>query len=147
MRRFFFGLAALCLASASPLRAQDAVVDVPLQEFVQQVAKLWQAGNVDMLVELFPAEDQLTLDTGSGIETANSRHAAAALRALFAQRESVGTRAVRVTLASPSPPRGFGELTWTFRIRGAPGQESRSVYVATVREPRGWRITELRIMP
>ena len=35
--------------------------------------------------------------------------------------------------------RGFGELVWTFRVRGAPGEQTRSVYVATRREGGDWR--------
>jgi hypothetical protein len=133
---------------AQPIAAQNVEpVNSPLEEFVQQVVRLWSAADVAALVELIPADNRLVLDTGSGIENANSRHAAAALRALFAQSETVGARAVRVTVASTFPARGFGELDWTFRARGAPGEQSRSVYVAAAWQNDSWRITELRLMP
>jgi hypothetical protein len=130
-----------------PLAAQVTEVEPPLEQFVQQVVRLWQAADANALVGLLPADNRLALDTGSGIETANSRHAAAALRALFAERETVDARVVRVTVASAQPPRGFGELGWTFRLRGSPAELSRSVYVATLFENGEWRISELRIMP
>jgi hypothetical protein len=134
--------------SGQPAAAQNTDPgDVPLEAFVQQVVRLWSSADVAALVELIPADNRLVLDTGSGIENANSRHAAAALRALFAQSETVGARAVRVTVASTFPVRGFGELAWTFRARGAPGEQSRSVYVAAAWQDDGWRITELRLMP
>jgi hypothetical protein len=140
----------LAIAGANqPLRAQDVAAsdEVPLEVFVQEVVRLWLSGDVAALVELIPEADQLILDTGTGIENANSRHAAAALRALFSESETLATRAVRVTVASTSPPKGFGELSWTFRSRGSPGEQSRSIYVAAARENASWKITELRLMP
>ncbi|MEX2572216.1 MAG: hypothetical protein WD737_13035 [Gemmatimonadota bacterium] len=130
-----------------PLYAQTTRPGVPLEDFVQEVARLWGDGDVGSLVGLLPAEDPLLLDAGSGIESANPRHAAAALRALFAAHETMGATAVRVTVSSTSPARGFGELAWIYRARGAPGEQSRSVYVAVLQEQGGWRITELRVMP
>ena len=130
-----------------PLPAQVPDVEEPLETFVQEIVRLWEAADVQALVDLIAEEDQIILDTGTGIENANSRHAAAALRALFAESETVGARAVRVTLASTTPPRGFGEVAWTFRTRGAPLEQSRSIYVAAARQDAGWRITELRLMP
>jgi hypothetical protein len=119
----------------------------PLEEFVQQVARLWLAGDAGRLVELIPGENRVVLDTGSGIENANGRHATAALRALFAERETTATRVSTVTLAGAQPPRGFGELVWTYRTRGAPVEQTRSIYVAALWEAGGWRISELRILP
>jgi len=142
--RFLLALVAT-LALVTPAPAQTGA-DLPLEDFVQHVASLWASGDVSSLVDLIPADNRVLLDTGSGSETANARHASAALRALFAERETLGARAVRVTVSSSRPPRGFGELAWAFRDRGAPGEQARSVYVAALREERGWRISELRIM-
>jgi len=130
-----------------PAQAQDVQVEVPLEEFVREVVQLWLSADVTAIVSLMQESDRLVLDTGTGIENANSRHAAAALRALFAESETVGTRAVRVTVASARPPQGFGELAWTFRARGSPGEQARSIYVAAAWEGDGWKITELRLMP
>jgi hypothetical protein len=138
--------AAIC-APAGAAAQQPPAAEPPLEEFVREVARLWATADVAGLIDLLPAENRLVLDTGSGIETVNSRHAAAALRALFSERENVSALPVRVTVASSRPPRGFGELAWTFRLRGGPGDQSRSVYVAAVSERGSWKISELRLMP
>jgi hypothetical protein len=137
---------ALLVAAARPLAAQEPPRQ-PLEEFVQQVAWLWNMGDVAALVDLLPLRDRVVLDTGEGTETVNPRHAAAALRALFDARETDDAHAIRVTLAGGDPPRGFGQLVWSFRTRGAPTSQSRSVYVGAVWQESAWRIGELRIMP
>lgn len=136
------------LLGALPARAQEAAhAAVPLEVFVQQVTHLWSQGDVGGLLELAAEDGRVLLDTGSGTATVNSRHAAAALRALFSDRESVSTRPVRVTLAGGTPVRGFGEVSWTYRSRGAPSAQTRSLYVGAVSTGKGWRLTELRILP
>jgi hypothetical protein len=128
---------------ARPASAQDR----PIEEFIQRVGQLWSAGDAAGLVALTPSRGPIILDTGGGIESVNSRHAGAALRALFGDHTTVMARPVRVTLAGGSPPRGFGELTWRFRARNAPSVQTRSIYVGALWEDGGWRITELRMMP
>lgn len=141
-------LLALALGPALSLRAQRGPeAQAPLETFVAQVSNLWSEGDADGLMELAPDHGQVVLDTGSGTQAVNGRHATAALRALFSERESVSARPVRVTLAGGSPPRGFGEVAWTFRTRGAPGAQTRSVYVGAVRAGTAWKLTELRILP
>jgi hypothetical protein len=137
----------LLLLLAAPGAAAAQQPGAPLEAFVQRVATLWADGEVGALIELVPENGRLALDLGGGMETVNSRHAAAALRALFADRESVGMRAVRVAVSGGEPPRGFGELAWAFRSRSAPAAQTRSVFVGTVWEAGRWRINELRLMP
>ena len=139
----------LALIAPAPLAAQQDLSErpAPLEEFVQRVARLWSTGEVADLVEMIPDDSRFMLDTGAGLETANTRHAAAALRALFAESETIRVSPIRVTVASTEPVSGFGEISWTYRARGAPGEESRSVYVGARWEGRDWRLTEVRIMP
>jgi hypothetical protein len=141
-------LLALALVPALPVRAQRGPeARAPLETFVMQVSHLWSEGDAGGLMELAPDDGQVVLDTGSGTQAVNGRHAAAALRALFSERESVSARPVRVTLAGGSPPRGFGEVAWTYRTRGAPGAQTRTVYVGAVWEGTAWKLRELRILP
>lgn len=143
----FFLLPLLLLAGRSLGAQRGADTGMPLETFVQQVTYLWGQGDVGRLMELVPEDGPVVLDTGSGTETVNGRHAAAALRALFSGRESVSARPIRITLAGGTPPRGFGEVSWSFRTRGAPGPQTRSVYIGARWEGSGWRINELRVLP
>lgn len=137
---------ALALLTAMPAAGQERP-GVPLEEFVRQVAWLWNMGDVAALVDLLPLRDRIVLDTGSGTETVQPRHAAAALRAMFDARETSAARAIGVTLAGGDPPRGFGELAWSFRSRNSPSSETRSVFVGAVWQGDAWRVNELRVMP
>jgi hypothetical protein len=148
MRRLALLLGTLALSLLGPGRASaQRVAGAPLEGFIKEVAYLWSGGDARALAELMPSEAQVLLDTGRGTEAVETRHAAAALRELFAGRESVSVRAVRVTVAGSRPPRGFGELAWSFRSRGAPGSQTGSVYVGVIWSDEGWRISELRLMP
>lgn len=141
----FLFAAVACFAAPKPASGQGAP-GVPLEDFIQQVAWLWNMGDVAALVDLLQAQDRVVLDTGSGTEAVQPRHAAAALRALFDSRQTGGARAVRATIAGGDPPRGFGELSWSFRSRNAPTSETRSVFVGAVWQGDAWRINELRVM-
>lgn len=136
----------IALLAAVPAGAQ-ARPSVPLEGFIQQVAWLWNMGDVSAVVDLLPRRDRIILDVGSGTQTVQPRHAAAALRALFDARETGAARAVNVTMAGGDPPRGFGELAWSFRPRNAPSSVTRSVFVGAVWQDGAWRINELRLVP
>ncbi len=122
-------------------------VSEPLEVFIQQVARLWAGSEAAGLASLAPSNGRILLELEGESGTVQARHAAAAFRALFDDRESVSIRPARVTIAGGSPPRGFGEITWTFRSRGVSDPQTETVYIGAVREGRGWRIAELRIIP
>ena len=138
-------VAIFALLAAVPLHAQ--ATPAQLERFVGTVAQLWKAGDAGAIAGLVPAGGQVLLDTGSGSESVNSRHAAAALRALFGDRQGTSARLVRATLAGGTPARGFGQLEWVFRTRGAPMTRSQTVYIGAVWTGEGWRISEIRVIP
>lgn len=139
-------LSFLVLLSATPIAAQEARQVEPLEDFVRQVARLWAAGEAGALVELVPLDGRLMLDFGDGPGAVQSRHAAAALRALFSERETTAIRATRITIAGGRPLRGFGELAWTSRSRGMTQSQNSVLYIGTVWENDAWRIRELRLL-
>lgn len=145
LRGTLLGALLLSLLLTVPAAAQRTAA-APLDSFIKEVAYLWSGSDARGLAELMPAEAHVLLDTGGGMETVEARHAAAALRALFAERQSLSVRPARITVAGSRPARGFGLLTWSFRSRGSPSPESGSVYVGAVWSDEGWRITELRLM-
>lgn len=135
--------ACLLLFAPAHLRAQSQ----PLEPFVAEVARLWARGDVGGLVGLAPADGRMHVDVGTAPGgMVSTRHATAALRSLFAERESVSVRPARVSFSGGRPPRGFGELAWTSRPRGVTTAERHAVYVGAVWEADGWRIRELRVM-
>lgn len=133
------------LLTAEPAAAQEEP-EAGIGAFVRQVAWLWGLGDAVALVDLVADHDALVLDTGRGTATVNARHAAAALRDLFEGRATDSARAVRASLAGGSPPRGFGEVAWTFHARGAPAPHTRSIFVAATWVDDAWRIIEIRVM-
>lgn len=134
------------LIGASPVPAQEPEA-APLEQFVNRVAHLWEAKDVDRLVDLVSEAEQMVLDRGGGVERVSGRHAAAALRSIFADLESVSVEPAKAAVSGGRPLRGFGELTWVYRARGGPGEQTVSVYVGTIWDGRYWRIGELRIIP
>lgn len=134
------------LVLPSGLHAQEPAV--PLERFVTRVARLWMDRDAAGLAALAPANGRMAFSAGAGpAEMVQSRHAAAALRALFAERETLSVRPSRVTVAGGRPLQGFAELAWASRSRGIAAQQSASIYVGAVWEDGEWRIRELRVLP
>jgi hypothetical protein len=136
---------ALVLAAAAPARAQTQ--PAPLGDWMAGVARHWAAGEADRLVALAPMDERIILDLGGeGPGSVQPRHAAAALRRIFGERQTVTVRASRVTLSGGSPVQGFGELTWVARVRGDSDPHTTIVYIGAVWEDGAWRLRELRLM-
>lgn len=125
---------------AAPAHAQS------LDEVVGRVAGAWSRGDASAIAA-FASDAGIALAV-DGISTGpvGSRQAAAVLRKLFDQHETVGTRAGRARTAGGSPEKGLGEISWTARLRGTTIAEQAKVVVAFVREDGRWRITEIRLM-
>lgn len=140
----------LCLIPAMPeplMAQQSETPTLPLEDFVLRIARFWAGGDAEALVSLAPAEGRIMIDTGAGTAgSVQGRHATAALRALFAERETVSIRPLRATIAGGTPVRGFGELVWVSRSRGVTIPDSATVYVGAIWEGDAWRIRELRVL-
>jgi len=134
----------LLLLAVAPVQAQQPE---PLERFLTRVASLWAAGDANGIAQLAAADGRISValerDGASGVP---ARHAAARLRALFAQRETIGATSVRATVSGGSPLRGYGEIAWSFRVRGLSDRQSATVYVGVVSENGAWRIRELRLI-
>ncbi len=136
----------LAFAVPAPLAAQETPA-APLEDFVRQVARLWMGGEAAALVELAPADGKIILNVGETSGSVQGRHAAAALRALFAERESITMRPTRVTVSGGRPLRGFGEFSWVSRSRGMTVPQTATLYVGAIWEGDSWRVRELRVLP
>ncbi|HEV2150571.1 MAG TPA: hypothetical protein VGR37_24440 [Longimicrobiaceae bacterium] len=138
----------LLLAAPATLQAQEKPVAAGLESFIARVARLWEAEDAAALAALAPSTGRMVLEVpGEGTGPVQERHAAAALRALFAERQSVAARPGRVTVAGGDPLQGFGEIAWRSRSRGVSAPRASTVYVGAVLDGGEWRIRELRVLP
>ncbi|HEX6134705.1 MAG TPA: hypothetical protein VFZ24_12120 [Longimicrobiales bacterium] len=131
---------ALCLLEAPAASAQR------LDPVLQRVASAWQRGDVGAITAL-GARGGISLDIdGSSVGPLGSRQAAAVLRRVFDDRESVSARSRAGRTVGGEPPRAFGEIIWTTRARGTTIPERATLFIAFVHQDDGWRITEIRLM-
>ncbi|HEU5207929.1 MAG TPA: hypothetical protein VFU06_00845 [Longimicrobiales bacterium] len=127
---------------AAPAHAQQ-----DLDAAMQRVARMWERGDVRGLTQSASGSGfALEFDSGRTGPVA-SRQAAAALRRLFEDQQTISVKPGVTRVSGGRPQRAFGELEWITRPRGTTIPERRTVFVALVREDRGWRVTEIRVMP
>jgi hypothetical protein len=142
MRRALLCLAFL-LGSGSVTEAQEPELDRVLQLFTTY----WGQGEAHRVLSLVAqAGVSIEIDGGS-FGPLGSRQAAAVLRRVLDDRETITLRRGMVRMTGRSPPRAFGEITWQSRARGTTIPESVTIFVAFTREDAGWRITEIRLRP
>ena len=138
---------ALLLVLGSPCAAAAQQAPAPLQNFIGAVARLWADGDAEGIVELASADGRIQLDlAGDGPGEVQARNAAAALRRLFTDRQTVSTRTTQIAISGGAPLRGFGELTWVARPRGVTETQASVVYIGAVWDGRAWRLRELRVL-
>jgi hypothetical protein len=138
--RAFVLACGLALIVVAPVAAQD------LTPALRRVADAWHEGDARAVAAL-GAEAGISLDVdGSTVGPLGSRQAAAVLRRVFGDRESVSAAPRVSRTVGGDPARAFGEITWTTRARGTTIPERATLFVAFVREGGAWRITEIRLM-
>jgi len=131
---------AFMLLVIAPAAAQD------LTPALQRVAAAWHKGDARAVAAL-AAEAGVSLDVdGSTVGPLAERQAAAVLRRVFGDRESVSATPRVSRTVGGEPARAFGEISWTTRARGTTIPERATLFVAFVREDDAWRITEIRLM-
>ncbi|HEX6308170.1 MAG TPA: hypothetical protein VFZ69_08290 [Longimicrobiales bacterium] len=117
-----------------------------LEPVLQRVASAWQRGDVGAITAL-GARGGISLDIdGSSVGPLGPRQAAAVLRRVFDDRESVTASSKAGRAVGGQPPRAFGEIIWTTRARGTTIPERATLFIAFVQQDDGWRITEIRLM-
>jgi hypothetical protein len=132
----------LAVFGAAPVAAQE-----DLGGLRDTLATLWARGDAAALAGL-SAEPGIDLELGGPpLGHLGGRRAAAALRHLFTLQETVSVRPGATERVPGAENRAFGELSWEIRVTGAPLTERSTVFVALVREPVGWRVSQIRILP
>lgn len=137
-------IAGLALAVALPSAARGQ--GDPLDRVLDRLADSWaraDAGDIAALV----AEPGLSLAVdGEPMGPLGTRQAAAALRRIFEERETVELDPGMERVVGGAPPRAFGELNWRHRARGTTIPERTVVFIGLIREDDGWRLTEIRLL-
>lgn len=132
--------ALILLLPTQPAAAQD------LEQALARVASAWHRGDAHAITRL-AASGGISLDVdGRAVGPLGPRQAAAVIRRVFEDRESVGARSNMTRSVGGSPARAFGEISWTTRARGTTIPERATLFVAFVREDDRWRITEIRLI-
>jgi hypothetical protein len=136
----------LVLAAALSLFGSAALSAQGLEPVLRRVASAWHKGDARAITAL-RANTGISLDVdGTSVGPLGDRQAAAVLRRMFDDRESVSATPRVGRAVGGQPARAFGEITWTTRVRGTTIPERANLFVAFVREGDAWRITEIRLM-
>jgi hypothetical protein len=119
------------------------------QEFkpaAQRIAAAFQQQDVGALGAQASREG-LSIDlSGERVGPFSGRQAAAALKRIFEERETVSISIGSVRETGGDPRRGYVELNWVIRTRGSRIPERSTVVVALELDRDQWRITEIRLM-
>jgi hypothetical protein len=140
LRAAFAVVASALLLAAVPAHAQE------LQQVLDQAAGALHRGDAGALARLAAGSGMSVDVDGRAVGPLARRQAAAVIRRLFEDRESVGARTTMSRVVGGDPPRAFGEISWTMRVRGTTIPVRSNVFVALVREGDRWRITEIRLL-
>jgi hypothetical protein len=132
----------LLLTAAVRHQASAQQVEPVLERFVTY----WARGDESAIVAL-ATRPGISLDIDKK-ETGPlaGRQAAALLRRLFEDHETMSVRLMASRSMDGTPKRAFGEITWMMRPRGTTIPDRTSVFVALIFEDEQWRITEIRFV-
>lgn len=136
--RVILALAAILLAAADA-RAQ------PVRPTVDNLARSWGRADAGSIAAVSARSGVSIEIEGDKHGPLNQRQVAAVLRRLFDERETVQVRPGMARTVDGSPDRGFGEISWTVRMRGTTEPRRSTVFVGLVKEDERWRVTEIRV--
>lgn len=132
----------LLAGPAAPAAAQDR----DLAHALDVLAALWARGDAAGFTEFTAATGtDLDLD-GRSLGVVRGRKFTAALRRTFDGTETVSVVAGRTAPVAGAEDRAYGEIDWVYRRHGATRTDRNTVFFGLVREPRGWRVTQIRIL-
>lgn len=141
MRRISTLVFALALFSVRAAHAQR------LDDIVLHVADAWAHGDARALVALGTRDGLLIETRDSRTGPLASRQAAALLRRLFEDRQTVSIKPGMTQLMSGSPRRAFAEMTWITRAPDTTETERTTVFIEFVLADDRWQITQIRLLP
>jgi hypothetical protein len=140
--RLAVAFALLALVATNAAAQQDTTLDGAMNRLVRQ----WAEGNAAGLAAL-ASTDGLSIELeGRPLGPLHARQAAAALRRLFDQRETLSIYRGMSGQVAGDANSAFVEFDWIVRLQGTTIPEHVTVFVALKREDKNWRVTEIRIL-
>jgi hypothetical protein len=138
----FFAAIATFAATAfvTPAGAQD------LRPTASRLASAWARGDFSEIGTRAARSGLSIAVDGDKTGPFNERQAAAALKRVFEDRETLSARRGKDGVIDGDPRRAFIEISWTTRSRGSRIEEQTTVVLQLVEESNNWRITEIRLM-
>jgi hypothetical protein len=128
------------IAAASSVGAQE------IRTAAERLARSWERADVNAIGNQ-AAEEGLSVELGGErVGPVSSRQAAAILKRVFDERETMSTQVGSAREMHGENRRGFVELTWVVKSRGTSIPDSLTVLFSLELEERQWRITEIRLM-
>lgn len=135
------GALLISAVAALPARGQD-----DLSRALESFAAMWARGDAVALAG-YSAGRGIELEAqGETLGRVSGRKAAAALRQLFADQETVSVRAGMTSRVTGTDDAAFGELTWELRPRGSALPTRVTVFLGLVREGSVWRVSQIRVL-
>lgn len=142
MKRLLALLVLLALPAAASAQGAD-----DLEPAFRAVAGLWARGDAGGLVRHMSTQG-VAIDVSDGpMGPLNHRQAAALLRQLFEQGETVGVQTGMLERVGGRPARAFGAITWITRPEGTRVPVRRTVYFGLEMADGGWKVAEIRLIP
>lgn len=135
-------IALLLLGLAATARAQEAEIE----QVLGRLGTAWARGDAAALAGLAARAGVSIEILGDRVGPLSPRQAAAVLRRIFDNRETVTLRHGMAQVVGGMPPRAFGELAWVARADGTTIPERATIFVALVREEDEWRVTQIRLL-
>ncbi|HKJ93826.1 MAG TPA: hypothetical protein VJ957_11725 [Longimicrobiales bacterium] len=132
----------LALTATHAVAQQDTTLDRAMSRLVRQ----WAEGDAAGLAARASSGGlSIELD-GRPSGPLHTRQAAAALRRLFDQRETMSiSRGMSGEVAGDASS-AFIEFDWVVRMRGTTIPEHVTVFIALKRQDVAWRVTEIRVL-
>jgi len=128
------------LATATAVRGQD------IKPAALRLARAWERADVNTIGGQ-AAKAGLSLDVGGErFGPVAGRQAAAILKRVFDERETMSTSVGSARELHGENRRAFVELTWVTRSRGTSIPDSTTVLFSLEYDREQWRITEIRLM-
>ncbi|MEJ2187106.1 MAG: hypothetical protein P8Z36_14415 [Gemmatimonadota bacterium] len=140
--RLAVALTLLALVATHAAAQQDSTLDRAASRVVRQ----WAEGNAAGLAALASADGLSVELDGRPLGPLHARQAAAALRRLFDQRETISIYPGMSGRVAGDDNSAFVEFDWIVRISGTTIPEHVTVFVALKRENNSWRVTEIRVL-